>query len=190
MNPVFFIFLFLFGYNSFCQDTIFRYEEKPIIGNIVYTDKNIILYQKGNYIEDIPSNFVYGYKRDGKMSILYQEKNEPITLLQMNDYVMGKALGFKEHVAGVPFTLGFFSSFFYSYYNTRGLSRNPKFSSLVFTAVPPIIFTIAKPKTNKNWSREKRIGYQTARSERNQVSSFGGAVLGTIFIYSLYFSSN
>ena len=62
MNPVFFIFLFLFGYNSFCQDTIFRYEEKPIIGNIVYTDKNIILYQKGNYIEDIPSNFVYGYK--------------------------------------------------------------------------------------------------------------------------------
>ena len=189
MKNILLIILF-YSASIFSQDTIFRYEEKPIKGNIVYVDTNLILYQKGNYIEDIPINFVYGYKRDGIKTILYQEKNEPITLKEMDDYVMGKALGFKQHVSGIPFTIGFFSSFFYTYYNTRGLTRNPKFSSLAFMAVPPIIFTIVKPKTSKKWSREKRIGYQIARSERNQISSFGGSLLGTAFIYSIYFSSN
>jgi|TARA_R100000479_G_C6379840_1_gene200594 hypothetical protein len=190
MNPIFFIFLFLFTCNSFCQDTIFRYEEKPIKGNIVYVDTNLILYQKGDIIKDVPIDFVYGYKRDGVKTILYQDKNEPITLKQMDDYVMGRVDGFKNHISGVPFTIGFFSSFFYTYHNTRGLTRNPKFSSLAFTAVPPIVFTILKPKTDKRWSNERRVGYRTSRSERNQISSFGGALLGTAFIYSIYFSSN
>ena len=184
------LFLLFYSLNIFSQDTIFRYEEKPIKGNIVYVDTNIILYQKGDYIEDIPIDFVYGYKRDGVKTILYQEKNEPITLLEMDDYVMGRVNGFRDHIPGVPFTIGFFSSFFYTYHNTRGLTRNPKFSSLMFMAVPPIIFTIKKPKINKKWSRERNIGYQTSRSEQNQIASFWGAVLGTATIYSFYFSSN
>ena len=57
-------------------------------------------------------------------------------------------------------------------------------------AVPPIIFTIKKPKINKKWSRERNIGYQTSRSEQNQIASFWGAVLGTAIIYTFYFSSN
>ena len=189
MKNIILIILF-YSASIFSQDTIFRYEEKPIKGNIVYVDTNLILYQKGDYIEDIPIDFVYGYKRDGVKTILYQEKDEPITLKQMDDYVMGRVQGFKDHVSGVPFTIGFFSSFFYTYHNTRGLTRNPKFSSLAFTAVPPIVFTILKPKTDKRWSNERRIGYRTSRSERNQISSFGGALLGTAFIYSIYFSSN
>ena len=182
------LFLLFYSLNIFSQDTIFRYEEKPIKGNIVYVDTNIILYQKGDYIEDIPIDFVYGYKRDGVKTILYQEKNEPITLKQMDDYVMGRVQGFKDHIPGLAFSTGFFSSFFYTYHNTRGLTRNPKFSSLAFTAVPPIIFTIVKPKASLNWSREKRIGYQNSRSEKNQLASFGGALLGTGFIYALYFA--
>ena len=182
------LFLLFYSLNIFSQDTIFRYEEKPIKGNIVYVDTNIILYQKGDYIEDIPINFVYGYKRDGVKTILYQEKNEPITLKQMDDYVMGRVQGFKDHIPGLAFSTGFFSSFLYTYYNTRGLTRNPKFSSLAFMAVPPIIFTIAKPKVSLNWSRERRIGYQNSRSEKNQLASFGGALLGTGFIYALYFT--
>ena len=70
---------------------------------------------------------------------------------------------------GLAFSIGFFSSFFYTYYNTRGLTRNPKFSSLAFTAVPPIIFTIVKPKVSLNWSRERRIGYQNSRSEKKPI---------------------
>ena len=184
----FILFLLFYSLNIFPQDTIFRYEEKPIIGNIVNVDDLMILYQRGDYIEDVPIDFVYGYKRDGVKTILYQEKNEPITLKQMDDYVMGRVQGFKDHIPGLAFSTGFFSSFFYTYHNTRGLTRNPKFSSLAFTAVPPIIFTIVKPKASLNWSREKRIGYQTSRSEENQLASFGGALLGTGFIYALYFT--
>ena len=94
------------------------------------------------------------------------------------------------NIYGFIFTVGFFSTYFYTYYNTRGLTRNPKFSSLAFTVVPTMLFTYIKPRTNKLWSLEKRIGYQLSRSERNQLTSFIGAILGTAFIYTLYFSSN
>ena len=57
MKNILLIILF-YSASIFSQDTIFRYEEKPIKGNIVYVDTNLILYQKGNYIEDIPINFV------------------------------------------------------------------------------------------------------------------------------------
>ena len=185
---IFILFLLFYSLNIFSQDTIFRYEEKPIIGNIVSVDEFMILYQKGDYIEDVPIDFVYGYKRDGVKTILYQEKNEPITLKQMDDYVMGRVKGFQDHISGVPFTLGFFSSFFYTYHNTRGLTRNPRFSSLAFNVVLPIVFKTIKPRVNKKWSKEKKIGYQTSRSEQNQLSSVWGGFLGTGFIYAIYFT--
>ena len=180
--------LLFYAINIFPQDTIFRYEERPIIGNIVYTDENVIIYNKNNILKDIPTEFVYSYKRDNNISILYQEDINIATSLQMDDYVMGRVQGFKDNLPGVPFTIGFFSSYFYTYYNTRGLTRNPKFSSLIFTAVPPIVFTYIKPKANKKWSLEMRYGYQTVRSQQNQVASFWGAVLGTAFMYTMYFS--
>ena len=185
---IFILFLLFYSLNLFPQDTIFRYEEKPITGNIVSVDDIMILYQKGNYIEDVPIDFVYGYKRDGVKTILYQEKNEPITLLEMDDYVMGRIKGFKDHMPGLAFSTGFFSSFFYTYYNTRGLTRNPKFSSLAFNIIPPLVFTIIKPRANKKWSREKKIGYRNSRSEENQKASLWGGLLGTGFIYTLYFT--
>ena len=187
MKNILLIILF-YSASIFSQDTIFRYEEKPIIGNIVYTDDIMILYQKGDIIKDIPNDFVYGYKRDGKMSILYQEHYTGVTLLEMDEYIKGRTIGYKKHIPGVPFTIGFFSSYFYTYYNTRGLTRNPKFSSLVFTAIPPIIFTSIKPRSNKRWTPDRRFGYQRVRSEQNQVASFIGALAGTFTIYAFYFS--
>jgi hypothetical protein len=184
------LFILFYTINIFPQDTIFRYEEKPITGNIVYTDDIMILYQKGDIIKDIPNDFVYGYKRDGKMSILYKEHYNSVTLPEMDEYIKGRTLGYQKHVPGLPFATGFFSSYFYTYYNTRGLSRNPKFSSLAFTAIPPIIFTVIKPKANKRWTPDRRFGYQRVRSEKNQWSSFVGALLGTAVIYTFYFSSN
>ena len=140
MKYLYFLLFFICNYTIFCQDTIFRFEEKPIVGKILFTDPNIILYNKNNIIKDISTNFVFGY--------------------------------------------------FYAYYNTRGLTRNPKFSSLAFTAVPSLLFTYIKPRANKKWSLEKKVGYQLSRSEKNQVASFWGAVLGTATIFTLYFSSN
>ena len=32
----------------------------------------------------------------GVKTILYQEKNEPITLKQMDDYIIGRVQGFKD----------------------------------------------------------------------------------------------
>ena len=186
-----FILIILFYSTSiFSQDTIFRYEEKPIIGNIVYKDDIMILYQKGDIVKDIPVDFVYGYKRDGKLSILYKEHYTGVPLPEMNEYIKGRTIGYQKHIPGLPFATGFFGSYFYTYYNTRGLSRNPKFSSLAFTAVPPIVFTIIKPKANKNWTPDRRFGYQRVRSEKNQWSSFVGALLGTAVMYTFYFSSN
>lgn len=188
MNRIFIIFLSLLTFNTFCQDTIFLLEQKPIIGKILFADNNIILYNKNNFIKDISTEFVFGYKQNNKLSILYKEKGEPFTTIQMNNYVMGRAKGYQDHIPGIPFTIGFFSSYFYTYYNTRGLTRNPKFSSLAFTAVPSIVFTYVKPKANKKWNLEKRTGYRLSRSEKNQVASWWGAVLGTTVIYMLYFS--
>ena len=70
----FILFLLFYSLNIFSQDTIFRYEEKPIIGNIVNVDGLMILYQKGNYIEDVPIDFVYGYKRDGGKNYFISRK--------------------------------------------------------------------------------------------------------------------
>ena len=184
------LFILFYSVNIFSQDTIFRYEEKPIIGNIVYKDDIMILIQKGDIIKDIPIDFVYSYKRDEKLSILYQEHYTGVPLAEMDEYIKGRTLGYKKHMPGLPFATGFFSSYFYTYYNTRGLSRNPKFSSLAFTAIPPIVFTIIKPKVDKRWTPDRRFGYQRVRSEKNQVSSFAGALLGTAVMYTFYFSSN
>ena len=79
-------------------------------------------------------------------------------------------------------------TYFYTYYNTRGLTRNPKFSSLAFTAIPPIVFTIVKPKADKRWTPDRRFGYQRVRSEKNQMASFIGALAGTFTIYAFYFN--
>ena len=190
MNRIFIIFLTLLTCNIFCQDTIFRFEEKPLTGKIVFIDNNIISYNKNNFIKDIPTEVVFGYKKDNKLSVLYKENEQLFSIIQMNDYVMGRTKGYQDHIPGIPFAIGFFSSYFYTYYNTRGLTRNPKFSSLAFTAVPSIIFTYIKPRANKKWSLEKRTGYRLSRSEKNQVTSWWGAVLGTATIYTLYFSSN
>ena len=190
MKYLYFLLFFICNYTIFCQDTIFRFEEKPLTGKILFTDPNIILYNKNNIIKDISTNFVFGYKKNNKLSILYKEKGQPFTTIQMNDIVMGRTKGYQDHNIGIPFTIGFFSSYFYTYYNTRGLTRNPKFSSLAFTAVPSLLFTYIKPRANKKWSLEKRVGYQLSRSEKNQVASFWGAVLGTATIFTLYFSSN
>lgn len=150
MNRIFIIFLTLLTCNIFCQDTIFLFESKPLTGKIVFTDNNIILYNKNNFIKDISTEFVFGYKKDNKLSILYKEKEEPFSTIQMNDYVMGRTKGYQDHIPGIPFTIGFFSSYFYTYYNTRGLTRNPKFSSLAFTAVPSILFTYVNLGLIKN----------------------------------------
>ena len=184
------LFILFYSANIFPQDTIFRYEEKPITGNIVYKDDIMILYQKGDIIKDIPIDFVYSYKRDEKLSILYQEHYTGVPLAEMDEYIKGRTIGYQKHVPGLPFATGFFSSYFYTYYNTRGLSRNPKFSSLAFTAIPPIVFTIIKPKADKRWTPDRRFGYQRVRSEKNQWSSFVGALLGTAVMYTFYFSSN
>ena len=190
MKYLYFLLFFTCNYNIFCQDTIFRFEEKPIAGKILFINHDIIFYKKNNFIKDIPSELVFGYKKNNKLSILYKETGQPFTTIQMNDYIMGRTKGYQDYNPGIPFTVGFFSSYFYTYYNTRGLTRNPKFSSLAFTAVPSLLFTYIKPKANKKWSLEKRIGYQLSRSEKNQVSSWWGAVLGTATIFTLYFSSN
>ena len=187
MKNILLIILF-YSASVFPQDTIFRYEEKPITGNIVYKDDIMILYQKGDIIKDIPVDFVYSYKRDEKLSILYQEHYTGVPLAEMDEYIKGRTLGYKKHMPGLPFATGFFSSYFYTYYNTRGLTRNPKFSSLAFTAVPPIIFTIIKPKADKRWTPDRRFGYQRVRSEKNQIASFVGALAGTFTIYAFYFN--
>ena len=170
------------------QDSIFRYEERALMGNIVHVDTMMILYQKNDYIRDVPIDFVYGYKRNGQLSILYKEKSGPLSAIQMHDYVMGRNLGYKHHYNSFPFAVGFFSSYLYVYRNTRGLTRNPKITSLWFTAVPPIHFTYIKPKANPKWTYEKRAGYQRARSERNQQASFWGAVAGTVVMFAFSFS--
>ena len=173
---------------SVSQDSIFRYEARALTGTIVHVDTLMILYNKNNYIENIPIDFVYGYKRDGRVSILYKEKSGPLTTIEMHDYVMGRNLGYKHHINSFPFAVGFFSSYLYTYRNTRGLTRNPKFSSLVFTAVPPTLFTCIRPKANPKWSYEKREGYRRARSESNQRASFWGSILGTTIMYIFFFS--
>ena len=99
-----FILIILFYSTSiFSQDTIFRYEEKPIIGNIVYKDDIMILYQKGDIVKDIPIDFVYGYKRDGKLSILYKEHYTGVPLPEMNEYIKGRTIGYQKHIPGLPF---------------------------------------------------------------------------------------
>ena len=183
--------LLIIGNLITCQngsDTIFRYESKPLIGNIVYADTLSIIYHKNDVLKDIPVDFVHSYKRDNKLSILYKEKTGPLSSIQMNDYVMGRNLGYKHHYNSFPFAVGFFSSYLYVYRNTRGLTRNPKITSLWFTAVPPLVFTYVKPKADKKWPLEKRIGYQNARSEENQKASFWGAVAGTAVMFIFYFS--
>ena len=175
---------------SLGQDSIYRYESPALTGNILHVDTLMILYQKNNYIKDVPIDFVYGYKRDGKLSILYQEKSGPLSAIQMHDYVMGRNIGYTHHYNSLPFAVGFFSSYLYVYRNTRGLSRPPKISSLWFTAVPPLVFTYIKPKADPRWSYEKRAGYQRARSESNQKASFWGAVTGTAVMFIFAFSQN
>ena len=188
MKKLFLICCIIIGNVILCQDTIYRYEEKPLVGNIVYKDDILLLIQKGDYIKDVPIDFVYGYKRDGKLSVLYQEEYTGVPLAEMDEYIKGRTIGYKKHIPSIPFTLGFFSSYFYTYYNTRGLTRNPKFSSLAFTAIPPIVFTIVKPKADKRWTPDRRFGYQRVRSEKNQIASFVGALAGTFTIYAFYFN--
>jgi len=188
MKYILLMMMSLMALKSLSQDSIFRYEERALTGNIVHVDTLMILYNKNNYIKDVPIDFVYGYKRDGKLSILYKEKSGPLSAIQMHDYVMGRNLGYKHHYNSFPFSVGFFSSYLYVYRNTRGLSRNPKITSLWFTAVPPILFTYIKPKADKRWSYEKRAGYKNARSESNQKASFWGAVAGTAVMFVFSFS--
>ena len=170
------------------QDSIYQYEARALTGDIVHIDSLMILYHKNDILKDVPIDFVYGYKRDNKLSILYKENHGPLTAIQMHDYVMGRNLGYKHHVNSFPFAVGFFSSYFYVYRNTRGLTRNPKITTLWFTAVPPIIFTYIRPKGNKKWTLEKRAGYQNARGESNQKASFWGAVAGTAVMYIFSFA--
>ena len=170
------------------QDSIYQYEERALTGNIVHIDSLMILYHKNDILKDVPIDFVYGYKKNNKLSILYKEETGPLTAIQMHDYVMGRNLGYKHHVNSFPFAVGFFSSYFYVYRNTRGLTRNPKISTLWFTAVPPIIFTYIRPKGDKKWTLEKRAGYQNARGESNQKASFWGAVAGTTIMYIFSFA--
>ena len=188
MKYVLLMLMLLIALKSLSQDSIYRYEARALTGNILHIDTLMILYNKNNYIKDIPIDFVYGYKRDNRVSILYQEKSGPLSALQMHDYVTGRNLGYKHHYNSFPFAVGFFSSYLYVYRNTRGLTRNPKFSSLVFTAVPPILFTYIRPKADKHWSYEKRAGYKNARSESNQKASFWGAVTGTAIMFVFAFS--
>ncbi len=171
-----------------CQDSIYRYEDRAILGNIVHIDTLMILYHKNNIVKDIPIDFVYGYKKDNKLSILYKEKSGPLASIEMHNYVMGRNIGYKQHFNSFPFAVGFFSSYLYTYRNTRGLTRPPKITSLWFMAVPTLAFTYIKPKTNKAWPLAKRIGYQNTISERNQTASFIGSILGTTAMYIFYFS--
>lgn len=188
MQQFFLILCLIVGNVISCQDSIYRYEERAIVGNIVYIDTLMILYHKNNIVKDIPIDFVYGYKKDNKLSILYKEKYGPLTAIEMHDYVTGRNLGYKQHFNSFPFAVGFFSSYLYTYRNTRGLTRPPKITSLWFTAVPTLAFTYIKPKVNKSWSLEKRAGYQNARSESNQIASFWGALAGTAIIFAFSFS--
>lgn len=191
MKYIIIILLSLVTTKSLSQDSIFRYEERALTGTIVHVDTFGIIYNnQNNYLKDIPIDFVYGYKRDGRVSILYKEKSGPLTNIEMHDYVMGRNLGYKHHYNSFPFAIGFFSSYLYTYRNTRGLTRNPKFSSLVFTAVPPILFSYIRPKANPKWTLEKREGYRRARSESNQRASFWGGILGTTVMYIFFFSKN
>ena len=188
MQQFFLILCLIVGNVISCQDSIYRYEERAILGNIVHIDTLMILYHKNNIVKDIPIDFVYGYKKDNKLSILYKEKSGPLTAIEMHDYVMGRNLGYKQHFNSFPFAVGFFSSYLYTYRNTRGLTRPPKITSLWFMAVPTLAFTYIKPKANKSWSLEKRAGYQNARSESNQIASFWGALAGTAVIFAFSFS--
>lgn len=188
MKYLYFLLFFTCNYNIFCQDTIFRFEEKPIAGKILFINHDIIFYKKNNFIKDIPSELVFGYKKNNKLSILYKEKSGPLTSIEMHNYVMGRNLGYKQHFNSFPFAVGFFSSYLYTYRNTRGLTRPPKITSLWFMAVPTLAFTYIKPKTNKAWPLAKRIGYQNTISERNQTASFIGSILGTTAMYIFYFS--
>ena len=184
MKYIITILLSLITSRSLSQDSIFRYEARALTGTIVHVDTHGIIYNnQNNYLKDIPIDFVYGYKRDGRVSILYKEKSGPLSAIGMHDYVMGRNLGYKHHINSFPFAIGFFSSYLYTYRNTRGLTRNPRISSLAFIAVPPILFTYIRPKANKKWSYEKQAGYQNARGESNQVTSFWGAVAGTAVMY-------
>ena len=173
--------LLIIGNLITCQngsDTIFRYESKPLIGNIVYADTISIIYHKNDILKDIPTDFVHSYKRDNKLSILYKEKAGPLSSIQMNDYVMGRNLGYKHHYNSFPFAVGFFSSYLYVYRNTRGLTRNPKITSLWFTAVPPLVFTYVKPKADKRWSLEKMYKVYVALSDtRHKATRQRGIVL-------------
>jgi hypothetical protein len=188
MKYILIILMSMITLTSLSQDSIYRYEERALTGNIMHVDTLMILYQKNDFIRDVPIDFVYGYKRDGKLSILYKEKSGPLSAIQMHDYVMGRNIGYKHHYNSLPFAVGFFSSYLYVYRNTRGLTRPPKITSLWFTAVPPLLFTFARPKADPRWSFEKRAGYQRARSERNQQASFWGAVAGTAVMFAFSFS--
>ena len=170
------------------QDSIYQYEERALTGRIFYVDSLVIMYHKNDILKDIPTDFVYGYKRNNKMSILYKEETGPLTSIQMRDYVTGRNLGYKHHIKSFPFAVGFFCSYLYTYKNTRGLTRNPRISSLAFIAVPPTLFTYIRPKANKKWSYEKQAGYRNARGESNQVTSFWGAVAGTAVMYIFSFT--
>lgn len=172
----------------YSQDSIYQYEARALTGNIVHIDSLMILYHKNDILKDVPIDFVYGYKRNNKLSILYKEETGPLTAIQMHDYVMGRNLGYKHHVRSFPFAVGFFSSYLYTYRNTRGLTRNPRISSLAFIAVPPLLFTYIRPKGNKKWSYEKQAGYRNARGESNQLTSFWGAVAGTAVMYIFSFA--
>ena len=165
------------------QDSIYQYEARALTGRIFHVDPLTIMYHKNDILKDIPTDFVYGYKRNNKMTILYKEKNGPLTSTQMHDYIKGRSLGYEHHVKSFPFAVGVFSSCLYTYRNTRGLTRNPRISSLAFIAVPPILFTYLRPKADKKWSYEKQAGYRNARGESNQLTSFWGAVAGTAIMY-------
>jgi len=189
MKYIFIIVIFLLNHNLFCQDSIYRYEEKPLTGKILYIDTMMILYNnKNNILKDIPIELIYGYKQNNTLSILYKKNDLSISVNQMNNYVMGRTLGYKHHISGFPFSVGLFSSYLYTYYNTRKFNRSPRFSSILFIAVPSLIFTHIKYPTDEKWSIEKKLGYQNSRSEKNQIASFIGSIIGTSVIYILYFS--
>jgi len=191
MKYIIIILSLLITAKSLSQDSIFRYEQRALTGKILHVDTHGIIYNnQNNYLKDIPIDFVYGYKRDGRVSILYQEKSGPLSAIHMHDYVMGRNLGYKHHYNSFPFAVGFFSSYLYTYRNTRGLTRNPKFSSLIFTAIPPTLFSYIRPKANPKWTYEKQEGYRRARSESNQKASFRGSILGTAIMYIFFFSRN
>ena len=70
MKYIIIILLSLITSGSLSQDSIFRYEARALTGNILHVDTFGIIYNnQNNYIKDIPIDFVYGYKRDGRGSI-------------------------------------------------------------------------------------------------------------------------